>query len=137
MDIEVLNSLYKILKNTSVGFCELQRPEISVRMRLTPGAAEIVSEERLAAPAAVAAEPVVEKSNAEYIRSEDVGIFYAAKQPIKPGDEVKKGQVIGTIESMGISHNVAAQVSGRIITQKVRSKEPVEYGEIIFEVEKE
>ena len=136
MDIEVLNSLYKILRNTAVTQCELQRPEIFVRMSLSPASAEIGAEERIPASVPAAAGSEEEKAEFDFIKSLDVGIFHAAKQPVKPGDEVKKGQVVGTIESMGISQNVVSQISGKIMTQKVRNKEPVEYGEIIFQVEK-
>ena len=137
MDIEVLNALYKILRSTSVSQCELQRAEIAVRMRLSAAPVETGAEERPAAPAAALAEPAEEIPSAEYIKSEDVGIFHSSKLPLKPGDEVKLDQVVGTIESMGISHNVVSRVAGKVLTQKVRNKEPVEYGEIIFEVEKE
>jgi acetyl-CoA carboxylase biotin carboxyl carrier protein len=136
MDIEVLNTLYRILKNTAVTRCELQRPELFISMRLS-AQAEATVEERAPAASVAVAEPVEDKPEFELIKSGEVGLFHAAKQPLKPGDEVKKGQVVGTIESMGIAQNVVSQVSGKIMTQKVRNKEPVEYGEVIFEVEKE
>jgi biotin carboxyl carrier protein len=71
-----------------------------------------------------------------------VGIFYthssALEKPlVKAGDPVKKGQTVGHIVSMGISHNLVSGVDGRVLNQRVRHKEPVEYGEVIFELERE
>ncbi len=130
MNIEILNAVQKMLKDTSVAEFQLQKADVTIKIKTggnyTPVAESVPDE----ATAEVAEEKVV-----KVIKAMDVGIFSTGKSGAKVGLAVKKNQIVGEIISMGISHAVKSNVEGIITEQKVKSKEPVEYGEVIFEVE--
>jgi acetyl-CoA carboxylase biotin carboxyl carrier protein len=61
-----------------------------------------------------------------------VGIFYHAEPPLSFAAEVKAGQVIGSIESMKLMNDVAAEYGGRVIDILVEDGAPVDYGRPLF-----
>jgi acetyl-CoA carboxylase biotin carboxyl carrier protein len=61
-----------------------------------------------------------------------VGIFYHAEPPLSFAAEIKAGQVIGSIESMKLMNDVAAEHSGRIVDILVEDGAPVDYGRPLF-----
>ena len=61
-----------------------------------------------------------------------VGIFYHAEPPLPLGAEVKLGQVVGSIESMKLMNDVAAEEGGRITDILVEDGAPVDYGRALF-----
>ncbi len=129
MDIEILNTLNKMLKGTSVAEFEFQKADVTINIKTNGVSVPAVSAEPVET---VSAEP---EKKVLIIRSIDVGIFSTGKINLSVGDSVKKGQTVGEIISMGISHALKSEVDGVITAQMVKNKEPVEYGEVIFEVE--
>ncbi len=83
-----------------------------------------------------AAEPRVEGSAAEaearVLTAPMVGIFYHTEPPLSLGAEIKAGQVIGSIESMKLMNDVAAEASGRVTDILVEDGAPVDYGRALF-----
>lgn len=130
MNIEILNTVQKMIKDTSVAEFQLQKADVTITIK-SGGQVASVSE-----PVEITESipSSVEKCVAT-IKSVDVGIFNVGRYGIKEGSTVKKGQVVGEVVSMGISHVVKSEVEGVISKQVVKNKEPVEYGEVIFEVE--
>ncbi len=61
-----------------------------------------------------------------------VGIFYHAEPPLSLGAEIKAGQMIGSIESMKLMNDVAAEESGRVVDVLVEDGAPVDYGRALF-----
>ena len=70
------------------------------------------------------------ESNIE-IQSFYVGLFKLNPE-IKKEKTVKKGQLLGSIESVGISHEVISPVDGVIEEIYVKDKDIVEYGQKLF-----
>lgn len=70
------------------------------------------------------------ESNIE-IQSFYVGLFKLNPE-IKKEKTVKKGQLLGSIESVGISHEVISPVDGAIEEIYVKDKDIVEYGQKLF-----
>lgn len=137
MDVNILNTVYKMLKNTSITDFEMKKGETHIHLKLDPSASPVLAPDIVPETESAPAQEPVPLT----ICSDTVGVFYDHKLPLKkglvhPGDEVKKGQVVGVIMSMGISHDLRSEVSGRITARKISNKEPVEYGEIIYEVER-
>ena len=64
-----------------------------------------------------------------------VGIFYHAEPPLSLGAEIKAGQMIGSIESMKLMNDVAAEESGRVVDVLVEDGAPVDYGRALFRLE--
>ena len=137
MNINVLETVYKMVKNTSITDLELKRGETLINMKFSPVPPP---------PPQVTAKPIQTEEKepekqVDFIKSDTVGFFYDRKgnapDPIiKTGDTIRKGQIVGFISSMGTVTPVKSSVSGTVIVKKFENKEPVEYGEIIFEVER-
>ena len=65
------------------------------------------------------------------IKAPFVGYFRAANPPIKAGQELKKGQVIGSIEALGIPNDVESSAGGVVDEVLVKDGEAVEFGQPI------
>lgn len=135
MNINVLETVYKMVRTTSITDLEVKRGETFINMKFDASNPAPVQEEAPAVEPIADAEPTLET-----IKSDTVGFFYDRKKNapdpiVKVGDTIKKGQIVGFISSMGTMMSVKSAVSGKIVSKKCENKEPVEYGEIIFEVE--
>src|SRR5689334_18145123 len=63
-----------------------------------------------------------------------VGRFHLPQEPPGLGDTVEEDQVLGVVESMGLMNPVAAPADGRIAAIHVEEGQPVEYGQLLFEI---
>lgn len=75
-----------------------------------------------------------------FIRSTMVGTFFRSESPERPplvveGTIVSAGQPVAAVEAMKIIKDVVAPFSCRIIKAHVENHHPVEYGQVLFEVE--
>ena len=71
-----------------------------------------------------------------------VGTLYLSANPESPayvseGDRVKKGQVLCIIEAMKMLNQIEADVSGKIKKVLVENSQPVEFGQVLYIIEKE
>lgn len=69
-----------------------------------------------------------------------VGTFYRAPAPdakpyVEVGDVVSKGQVVCIVEAMKLFNEIECEHSGRIVSVVVEDAHPVEYGQVLFEVD--
>jgi biotin carboxyl carrier protein len=69
------------------------------------------------------------------VHSSGVGIFSASKD-WSAGDEVKKGTVLGAVQSLGAMTDVVAPIDGVLRDVLVAGGAPVEYGQALFAIEK-
>ena len=79
-------------------------------------------------------------TNAKYIKSPLVGVFYSKPSPdaspfVEEGQKVEAGQVVAIIEAMKIMNQIKASESGIITKVLVSDAAPVEYGQKLFELE--
>lgn len=80
-----------------------------------------------------------EKKAGNVVKSPLVGTFYAASSPeadpyVKPGDKVKKGQVLGIIEAMKLMNEIESEYDGTVEEILVSNEEVVEYGQPLFRI---
>ena len=73
------------------------------------------------------------------IRSPMVGTFYSAADPesppyVKVGDQVGPTTVVCLLEAMKVFSEIKAEISGQIERVLVKSGDPVEYGQALFQV---
>ncbi|MFH0902101.1 MAG: acetyl-CoA carboxylase biotin carboxyl carrier protein [Pseudomonadota bacterium] len=103
-----------------------------------------------APPAVAAAAPVASSSTAPppvaqpegkraNVTSPFVGTFYRAPSPdsspyVEPGQRVKKGQVLCIVEAMKLMNEIEAEVDGVIASCHVENAQPVEYGQLLFQI---
>jgi acetyl-CoA carboxylase biotin carboxyl carrier protein len=68
------------------------------------------------------------------VTSPAVGFFVYADS-LGPGLEVQKGDELGHVEMLGIRHDVRAPRSGTVTNLVSEAGEPVEYGQLLIELE--
>lgn len=71
------------------------------------------------------------------VKSPLVGTFYNAPSPeaeafVKPGDKVKKGQVLGIVEAMKLMNEIESEFEGTVEKILVSNEGVVEYGQPLF-----
>ena len=80
-------------------------------------------------------------ANTEMVKAPLVGIFYEAPAPgeepfVKEGQKVKKGDVLCVIEAMKMMNELKADVDGTVKKVDVKDGDAVEFGQVLFEVER-
>jgi acetyl-CoA carboxylase biotin carboxyl carrier protein len=101
-----------------------------------PAAAAVVAPEPTAPPAAAQAPDL------HVVTSPIVGTYYAAPSPdsppfVKPGDRVRKGQVLCIIEAMKLMNEIECDADGVLAEIYPKNAQPVEYGEPLFGVRRD
>ena len=91
-------------------------------------------------PVGTAPSGALPKSQLVEIKSPMVGTFYAAPEPgaepyIKAGSRVATGQVVCIIEAMKIMNEIESEVGGVVKEVCVQNAQPVEFGQLLFELE--
>jgi acetyl-CoA carboxylase biotin carboxyl carrier protein len=74
------------------------------------------------------------------VESPMVGVFYRAPEPGKPsfveiGDVVTVGQTLCLLEAMKLFNELKAEASGVVRGVHVENGQPVEFGQLLFELE--
>jgi acetyl-CoA carboxylase biotin carboxyl carrier protein len=74
------------------------------------------------------------------VESPMVGTFYRAGQPGAPpfvevGDVVSAGQTLCILEAMKLMNEVKAEVEGVVRAVHAENAQPVEFGQLLFELE--
>jgi biotin carboxyl carrier protein len=87
------------------------------------------------APVAQARDVAPKVPEPSRVHSSGVGIFSASKD-WSAGDEVKKGTVLGAVQSLGAMTDVVAPIDGVLRDVLVAGGAPVEYGQALFAIER-
>ena len=106
------------------------------------------ADERQGLPATPLAEddeselPVLPAAAAGLIRVEApmVGVFYRSPEPSTPafveiGDIVAPGQTLGLLEAMKMFNELKSEAAGRVVAIHVENGKPVEFEQLLFELE--
>ena len=159
IDIEFVQSLIRMLDESSLDNLELRRGGTRIRLSKSPGAAAVIAEAPAArssgdnaasAPAATAPAAAPEESAPAVpetastklldIESPMVGTFYRAPSPeadpyVDVGGTVAAGDVLCVIEAMKLMNELECEVAGRIVEICVENAEPVDFGQVLFRVD--
>jgi oxaloacetate decarboxylase (Na+ extruding) subunit alpha len=141
---ERIRELVRIVQESGVGEVTIEEAGMRVSVRRTPEPIDVVM-------AAAAGEsetppdeelPVVEPLGDGLVRVESpmVGTFYRAPQPgappfVEEGDAVGPGQTLCILEAMKLMNEVKAEIEGVVRSIHVGNAEPVEFGQLLFELE--
>ncbi|MBX3120069.1 MAG: biotin/lipoyl-binding protein [Fimbriimonadaceae bacterium] len=63
-----------------------------------------------------------------------VGYYQDGKTPLKAGDEIKVGDLVGVVSALGLGNDVESSFSGTIEEVLVKDGDPVEYGQALARV---
>lgn len=69
------------------------------------------------------------------IRSDKVGTFSFARENLEIGDQIKKGEVLGTVKGISFLDKIKCSVDGRISNIAIQQGGVVDYGRLLFVVE--
>jgi oxaloacetate decarboxylase alpha subunit len=142
---ERIRELVKIVQESGVGEIEIEDEgmRVSVRRADEPATAAgglpmpTIDTEDTTAAGATAPPPT---DGALRVESPMVGVFYRAPNPGTPafvdiGDTVVPGQTLCVLEAMKLFNELKAEVAGTVAKIHVENAQPVEYGQLLFEIE--
>jgi oxaloacetate decarboxylase alpha subunit len=138
---ERVRELVRIVQESGVGEVTIEDAGMRVTVRR--------SDERPAAPAALPDAPaetaapreaVPAAGNLMRVEAPMVGTFYRASEPgaapyVEVGDIVVAGQTLCILEAMKLMNEIKAEVEGQVTSILVENAQPVEYGQLLFELE--
>ena len=132
----------RIVQETGIGEVTIEEAGMRVSVRRT--------EEREALPAAAGAllepegpanlAPVAPSNGIVRIEAPMVGTFYRAPQPgappfVEEGQPIGAGQTVCILEAMKLMNEVKSDVEGIVRAIHVENAQPVEFGQLLFELE--
>lgn len=159
MDLSYVKKLIKLVSDHDVDEVEIEEEGKKIRVvkareRLQAAppqyyAAPMAAPPPAAGPAPAAAPaasapapaPAPAASNVFEIRSPIVGTFYRAPAPdaapfVDIGTLIKPGSVLCIVEAMKLMNEIESDVAGKIVKVLVENGQPVEYDQVLFQVEK-
>ena len=141
---ERVRELVRVVQETGVGEVTVEEAgtRVSVRRTVTEEGAEVPSPAPEPAAEPVAAEEAPPPPSDGFIRVEApmVGTFYRASEPgappfVQEGDAVGPGDTLCILEAMKLMNHVKAEIEGIVRAVHVENGEPVEFGQLLFELE--
>src|SRR6266850_4432670 len=137
---ERIREVVRIVQETGVGEITIEEDGTRVSVRRTPEPsyapppAAVLPAESGLAPFAPRDDSIVR------VESPMVGTFYRAPAPGSPpfveeGDAVGPGQTLCILEAMKLMNEVKAEIEALVRSINVANGEPVEYGQLLFELE--
>ena len=136
-----IQELVRIVQESGIGEVTIEEDGMRISVRSTPDLPAGVPGE---APLAVTEpdQPAANAVTGTVVRVESpmVGTFYRAAQPGAPpfvevGDVVAAGQTLCILEAMKLMNEVKADVEGVVRAVHAENAEPVEFGQLLFEIE--
>ncbi len=138
---ERIREIVRIVQESGVGEVTIDDGDVRVTVRRTDDRPAAGSAAPLAPAPEPALVPVAPASNGlTRVESPMVGTFYRASQPGSPpfveeGDAVAPGQTLCILEAMKLMNEVKADVEGIVRAIHVENAQPVEFGQLLFELE--
>jgi oxaloacetate decarboxylase (Na+ extruding) subunit alpha len=137
---ERIREVVRIVQETGVGEITIEEDGMRVSVRRT--AEPTYAATAAPVPAGDAPLPPVAPRDDALIRVESpmVGTFYRAPAPgsapfVEEGDAVSAGHTLCILEAMKLMNEVKSDVEGIVRKIHVGNAEPVEYGQLLFELE--
>ncbi len=140
---ERIRELVRIVQETGIGEVTIEESGMRVTVRRTEDRTPVEAPD--AAPLAAPDEtdtPLAAPSPNGLVRVEApmVGTFYRAPQPgaapfVEEGQAVGAGQTLCILEAMKLMNEVKADVDGIVRSILVENAQPVEFGQLLFELE--
>jgi oxaloacetate decarboxylase (Na+ extruding) subunit alpha len=139
---ERIRELVRIVQESGVGEVAVEEAGLRVSVRRTPDPVEPALVEPLSEGAGELDELPPQPPSDGLVRVEApmVGTFYRGPQPgappfVEEGDAVGPGQTLCILEAMKLMNEVKADVEGIVRAIHVGNAEPVEFGQLLFELE--
>lgn len=162
MDYKSIQELIKTMSDSNLTLLEVESEGVKIKLEkkceqvLIEKLPQLVSAQAVEAPAPVQKQEVKaskeqfineeaaletnnEKVEGTLITSPIVGTFYLspspdAKQYVKVGSKVKKGDTLCIIEAMKLMNEIEAEMDGEVVEILVNNEQMVEYGQPLFRI---
>jgi len=151
-DLRTIKYLVRLMGRHDLSEIDLREGDLRIRLRrgghdltpptlsVAPPAASVPSPANVPPPAPVSAEPAKPAKNLVPIKSPTPGTFYRAPSPdaepfVQVGSRVTPTTVVCMIEAMKIFNEIPAECTGVIAEVLVENQQPVEYGQVLFQVD--
>jgi acetyl-CoA carboxylase biotin carboxyl carrier protein len=127
----------QIVQDSGVEEITIEEEGMRVSVRRSPEVAPVV----VSQPASETDEaPTPPADDLVRVESPMVGTFYRSAEPgkapfVEEGDPVSPGQTLCILEAMKLMNEVKAEVEGIVRKIHVENAEPVEYGQLLLELE--
>ncbi len=136
---ERIRELVRIVQETGIGEITIEEDGMRVSVRSSAETAP-ASDAPLALPDVPAAQAMRPSNGYHRVESPMVGTFYRAPEPGAPpfvevGDVVGPGQTLCILEAMKLMNEVKADLEGIVRSIGVENAQPVEFGQVLFELE--
>ena len=162
MDIQAIKQLIKVVEKSDIGEIEIVEEGRKIRISKTSKSAPAMGSNGAAntvlvqppmpampaapapaaapEPAAAPAPAAADNSKYEEFRAPMVGTFYRAPSPeasayVDEGDSITPGSTLCIIEAMKLMNEIESDVSGKIARIMVENGQPVEYNQVLVEIE--
>ncbi|WKY43108.1 acetyl-CoA carboxylase biotin carboxyl carrier protein [Eubacteriaceae bacterium ES2] len=153
LTIETIDALSQIMKRDQLTSLSLDQGHLKIEIK-REGIATTASPSQTSVSEQITATPsaTVEKSpeintavqadaNLIEITSPMVGVFYQSNQPGKPafasvGQNFQEGDTLCIVEAMKLMNEITAEYNGKIVEICVANEEVVEFGQVLFRVER-
>jgi oxaloacetate decarboxylase (Na+ extruding) subunit alpha len=139
---ERIREIVRIVQESGVGEVTIEESGMRVSVRRTPE--QLEPQLAAAVPQLDASEgepmPVPEADGVVRVEAPMVGVFYRAAQPgappfVEEGETVAAGQTLCILEAMKLMNEIKADSAGIVRAIHVGNAEPVEFGQLLFELE--
>ncbi|MEB6195839.1 acetyl-CoA carboxylase biotin carboxyl carrier protein [Mammaliicoccus sciuri] len=136
MNIEKIEELIKLMKQNQVNYMKYKDETVEVELDLKSTSNNVSTTPVNNVEESTPSSNQEEQLNT--IEAEILGSFYLQDEEtlqnplVKVGDEVKKGQVVGYIESMKVLNEVISEYDGIVNDIQINHGDPVEYGQTII-----
>ncbi|MCD8835365.1 MULTISPECIES: biotin/lipoyl-containing protein [Mammaliicoccus] len=136
MNIEKIEELIKLMKQNQVNYMKYKDETVEVELDLKSTSNNVTTTPVNNVEENTPTSKQEEQLNT--IEAEILGTFYLQDEEtlqnplVKVGDEVKKGQVVGYIESMKVLNEVISEYDGIVNDIQINHGDPVEYGQTII-----
>jgi oxaloacetate decarboxylase alpha subunit len=141
---ERIREIVRIVQESGVAEITIEEAGTRVSVRradeLTVPEAALPAEVEEAPLATVPAQAEATVDGVIRVEAPMVGTFYRAPEPgappfVEEGDVVATGQTLCILEAMKLMNEIKADAEGVVLKIHVRNAEPVEYGQLLFELE--
>ena len=143
---ELVPELTQRLKRQGLGELEVRTGSLRVRVALAPdGGRPLPGGPRVVASSISQAAPGNRPAPADSIGASSAGGTHGVTSPavglfayaegLGTGLSVDKGEALGHVEMLGVRHDVRAPRSGTVRNLVTEAGEPVEYGQLLIELE--
>jgi oxaloacetate decarboxylase alpha subunit len=138
---ERIRELIGLVQESGIGEVTVEEEGMRVTVRATPDIVEgVAAEAPLGIPEPAPTPASIPSNGLVRVESPMVGTFYRAPQPgappfVEEGDVVEPGQTLCILEAMKLMNEVKAEIEAIVRAIRVENAEPVEFGQVLFELE--